>query len=140
MAAEQCGPVPATRALIVEDNEHTAYLLEFMLERAGYDVTAVDNGRDAEHLIESEATVGIVLLDLMLPHVDGFQLLMQVRESPLWRNVPVIVVSAKVTEADVVRAFELGADDYVTKPFRPHELLARIRRLAPDTPRMRAAS
>jgi DNA-binding response OmpR family regulator len=100
-----------------------------MLERAGYHVTAVGNGRDAEGLFAGERTADVVLLDLMLPYVDGFQLLIQVRENPQWRGVPVLVLSGKSLEADVVRTFELGADDYVTKPFRPQELLARIRRL-----------
>jgi two-component system phosphate regulon response regulator PhoB len=116
-------------ALVIEDNEHTSYLLSFMLERAGFRVDAIDNGRDAEKWIESEPAALVVLLDLMLPHVDGFQLLMQMRETAEWKDVPVIVVSARTAESDVVRALDLGADDYVTKPFRPLELLARIRRL-----------
>lgn len=120
---------PAGRALVIEDSEHTAYLLAFMLERAGYDVTTVGNGRDAQMLLAGSRTTDVILLDLMLPYVDGFQLLMQIRESPEWRSVPVLVLSRKSLESDVVRAFELGADDYVTKPFRPQELLARIRRL-----------
>lgn len=127
-------PAAAPCALVVEDNEHTAYLLSFMLERAGFTVTTVDNGRDAEHLLERETDIGIVLLDLMLPYVDGFELLTQMRESPHWQHVPVIVVSGKTTEADVVRAFKLGADDYVRKPFPPHELLARVRRLTRSAP------
>lgn len=122
-------PGSAPRALVVEDNEHTAYLLGFMLERVGYAVTTVDNGRDVERLLDVETDVGIVLLDLMLPYVDGFELLTRMRENPHWRHVPVIVVSGKATEADAVRAFDLGADDYVTKPFRAQELLARVRRL-----------
>jgi len=133
-------PSRAPRALVIEDSEHTAYLLAFMLERAGYEVTTVNNGRDAERQLEEQTAASIVLLDLMLPHVDGFQLLMQIREHAWWRNVPVIVLSAKVGEADIVRAFELGADDYVTKPFRPNELLARIRRLTPKYPAAIAAS
>jgi DNA-binding response OmpR family regulator len=105
-----------------------------MLERAGYEVTTVDNGREAEELFETEPAGGLVLLDLMLPYVDGFQLLMRIRENPRWRSAPVIVLSAKAAEADAVRAFKLGADDYVTKPFRPQELLARIHRLTPAYP------
>jgi DNA-binding response OmpR family regulator len=116
--------------LVIEDSEQTAYLLAFMLERAGYEVTTVGNGRDAETLIAGDRAADVVLLDLMLPYVDGFQLLMQMRENTAWRNVPVLVLSGKPLEADVVRAFELGADDYVTKPFRPLELLARVHRLA----------
>lgn len=126
--AQPAEPDPAPNALVIEDNEHTAYLLSFLLERAGFAVTTVDNGRDAELLVGEEPGVGVVLLDLMLPYVDGFELLTQMRERPHWRHVPVIVVSGKTSEADVVRAFELGADDYVRKPFAPHELLARVRR------------
>jgi DNA-binding response OmpR family regulator len=126
------------RALVIEDSEHTAYLLAFMLERAGYAVTTVRNGRDAEALIGGECKADVVLLDLMLPHVDGFELLTQMRESAPWRDVPVLVLSGLVLESDVVRAFDLGADDYVTKPFRPPELLARVNRLL-QTARRREA-
>ena len=122
-------PNAAPRALVIEDSEHTAYLLAFILERAGYDVTTVGNGRDAEALLAGERKADVIVLDLMLPYVDGFELLMQIRESAQWRAVPVLVLSGKSLEADVVRTFELGADDYVTKPFRPQELLARVRRL-----------
>jgi two-component system, OmpR family, alkaline phosphatase synthesis response regulator PhoP len=123
---------PLPRALVIEDSEYTAYLLAFMLERAGYDVTTVRNGRDAQILIGGEASADVVLLDLMLPHVDGFELLTEMRESPTWQRVPVLVLSSKMLEGDVVRAFDLGANDYVTKPFRPQELLARVNRLAPS--------
>jgi DNA-binding response OmpR family regulator len=119
-------------ALVVEDSEHTAYLLQFMLERGGYDVTVVRNGWDAEIAIASNRSFDVVLLDLMLPHVDGFELLTQIRENRAWRDVPVLILSAKALESDVVRAFELGANDYMTKPFRPPELLARINRLLRD--------
>jgi DNA-binding response OmpR family regulator len=115
--------------LVVEDSQTTAYLLSFILERAGYRVTCVDNGREAERLIQEGQVPDAVILDLILPYVDGFQLLMQMRESQSWKLAPVIVLSIKALEADVVRAFEIGADDFVTKPFRPQELLARLRRL-----------
>jgi DNA-binding response OmpR family regulator len=69
-----------------------------------------------------------VILDLMLPYIDGFELLVQIRESAEWYRVPVVVLSGKVSERDIVRAIELGADDYVTKPYKPLELSARIRR------------
>ena len=129
MSANPKVATDSPRALVIEDSEYTAYLLAFMLGRAGYEVTTVRNGRDAQILIGGEATPDIVLLDLMLPHVDGFELLTEMRESPKWRGVPVLVLSSKVLEGDVVRAFELGANDYVTKPFRPQELLARVKRL-----------
>lgn len=120
---------PAAHVLVVEDSQTTAYLLTFILERAGFRVSCVDNGRDAERMIQQGPAPDAVVLDLILPYVDGFQLLMQMREAPVWKAVPVIVLSVKALEADVVRAFEVGADDFVTKPFRPQELLARLRRL-----------
>ena len=120
------------RALLVEDNEHTAYMLEFMLRREGHEVIAADNGRDAREAIENIAPVDVVLLDLMLPYVSGYQLITEIRESPSWQHVPIIVLSGKVLEQDIVKALDLGANDYLTKPFRPQELLARIRRVVAD--------
>jgi len=132
MVAVETQQLPTHRALVVEDNEHAAYLLDFMLRRAGFDVIVARNGRDAEAAIDSVEPVDVVLLDLMLPYVSGFQLLSEIRENPAWRHVPVLVVSAKVLESDVVRALDLGANDFITKPFRPQELLARIRRVIAD--------
>ena len=132
MAAAETESVKTHRALVVEDNEHAAYLLEFLLERGGFEVTVARNGRDAAAVIEHLPPVDVVVLDLLLPYVSGFQLLGMLREDRDWSQVPVIVVSAKVLEEDIVEALDLGANDYVTKPYRPKELLARIRRLIAD--------
>ncbi len=113
-------------------------MLEFMLERSGYEVTAVHNGRDARAAIENLDPFDVVVLDLMLPYVSGYQLISEIRDNVAWRQVPIVVLSAKVLEEDVVRALDLGANDYVTKPFRPDELLARIRRLIADRETLRA--
>ena len=107
-------------------------MLEFILDRSGYDVTAVHNGRDAQAAIDNLDPFDIVVLDLMLPYVSGYQLIGAIRDNVAWQHVPIIVLSAKVLEDDIVRALDLGANDYVTKPFRPDELLARIRRLIVD--------
>lgn len=115
-------------ALLIEDNADVAYLLQYMLQRDGYAVEALANGRDAQKYISESAPTDVVVLDLMLPYIDGFELLAQIRESSGWRRVPVVVISGKVAEQDIVRAIELGADDYVTKPYKPLELSARIRR------------
>ena len=120
------------RALVVEDNEHVLYMLEFILRRAGYDVIPVNNGRDAQTTIENLPPVDVIVLDLMLPYVSGFQLITDVRDDPEWQHVPIVVVSGKVLEGDIVKALDLGANDYVTKPFRPEELLARLRRVVAD--------
>ncbi len=117
------------RALVVEDNEHVAYMLEFILERAGYDVLVAAHGKDAQAIVREHEDVDVVVLDLMLPYVSGFQLITEMRADPEWQHVPILVLSGKVLEEDIVKAFDLGANDYVTKPFRPEELLARLRRL-----------
>ena len=124
------------RALVVEDNEHVAYMLEFLLGRAGYDVIAVSNGRDAQAAIDNIPPVDVILLDLMLPYVSGYQIISEVRENSVWQHVPIVVLSGKVLEEDIVRALDLGANDYVTKPFRPEELLARLRRIVADHGRL----
>jgi len=124
------------KALVVEDNEHVLYMLDFILRRAGYEVVAVNNGRDAQATIESIPPVDIIVLDLMLPYISGYQLITNIRDDPEWQHTPIIVVSGKVLEDDIVKALDLGANDYVTKPFRPEELLARMRRIVADHERM----
>lgn len=115
-------------ALIVEDNEHVIYLLEFMLEREGFRVTSCTDGRQAADFIAASKPVDVVLLDLVLPYRDGFEILSQIRGDKKWRDVPVVVLSARTMERDVVRGLEAGANDYVGKPYNPRELLARVKR------------
>lgn len=124
------------RALVVEDNEHVAHMLEFILERSAYEVTVAHNGRDAQAAIEKLDPFDVVVLDLMLPYVSGYQLISEIRNNAAWRYVPIVVVSGKVLEDDIIRALNLGANDYVTKPFRPEELLARLRRVVNDNERL----
>ena len=127
------GEIARPSALVVEDSEHVAYLLEYMLEREGFDVQVANNGREAAAHIASEPASDIVLLDVMLPYKDGFEIVREIRTSPTWRQTPVIMLSARSLEEDVVRALEAGANDYVTKPYNPRELLARIKRhIKPD--------
>ena len=115
-------------ALVVEDSEHVAYLLEYMLVREGFDVLVANNGRDAADCIANQPARDIVLLDVMLPYKDGFEIVREIRASSSWQDTPVIMLSARSLEEDVVRALEAGANDYVTKPYNPRELLARIKR------------
>lgn len=115
-------------------------MLRFMLERAGYDVILAANGRDAQAALENVAAVDVVLLDLMLPYVSGYQLITEIRGNHDWQYVPIVVLSGKVLEEDIVKALDLGATDYVTKPFRPEELLARLRRVVADNERLAGRS
>ena len=124
--------------LVVEDNEHAAYLLRTLLEHAGYAVSVSPDGRDALAKLGSMEPVDLVILDLMLPYVSGYQVLIEARQNPKWRHVPIVVVTARTLEMDAVRALETGANDFVRKPFQPEELVARVRR-AIDLSRQRSA-
>ena len=115
--------------LIIEDDEHIAGLLKFLLERHGFAAKVADNGRTALELITTaDESPSLVLLDVMLPYHDGFELMRTIRQQPGWAQVPVIMLTAKNMERDIVRAFDAGANDYIVKPFQPTELLARLRR------------
>ena len=119
---------PLATALLVDDDEDIVYLLQQLLLREGFIVHAATNGRDAKEFIATSKPTDIVITDLMLPYVSGFELITQIREDRQWKHVPVIVLSGKVTERAVVRALDIGANDYVTKPYNPQELSARIKR------------
>lgn len=121
-------PAVPPRILMVEDDEDIAFLIRFLLERNGYAVEHAADGRQALEVLTELAPVDLVLLDIMLPYHDGLEVLEHLRATPGWEEVPVLMLTAKAREADIVRALELGADDYVTKPFQPDELLARLRR------------
>mgnify|MGYP003576950361 FL=1 len=122
---------PSTRlpVLVVGDGQHVAHLLQFMLARNGFEVHLAADGRQGKALIETMPPPACALLDVMLPFHDGFQLVRVLRAQPGWERVPVILLTAKTQERDIVRGLEAGADDYVVKPFQPNELLARLRRL-----------
>jgi two-component system response regulator RegX3 len=112
-----------TRVLVVEDEESYSDALAYMLRKEGYDVAVAATGPDA--LTEFDRNgADIVLLDLMLPGLPGTEVCRQIRATS---SVPVIMVSAKDDEVDKVVGLELGADDYITKPYSPRELVARIR-------------
>lgn len=119
---------PLASALVIDDNEDVLYLLRFLLMRDGFVVHPISTGRDALAYVKDSEPPDIVITDLMLPHVSGFEIITQIRESPKWADVPIIVLSGKVTEADAIRALECGANDYITKPYNPQELSARIKR------------
>lgn len=115
-----------TRILLVEDQESLSEPLAILLERDGYEIVIADDGQTA--LTEfAKGGFDMILLDLMLPVVSGMDVCREVRKTS---NVPIIMLTAKDTEVDIVVGLELGADDYVTKPYRSSELLARIKAVA----------
>ena len=114
------------RILIVEDEEPLTLLLRYNLEAEGFEVDSVARGDDAElHL--RDHTPDLVLLDWMLPGLSGIELCRQIRARPATRDIPVIMLTARGEEEDRVRGLDVGADDYVTKPFSMSELVARMR-------------
>ncbi len=112
--------------LVVDDERDILELLEFNLVKNGYQAVCVSSGEEALRAVRTQ-TPDLILLDLMLPAIDGLDVCRILKGDPRTRAIPVIIVSAKGEEADVVTGLELGADDYVTKPFSPRVLLARIR-------------
>ncbi len=113
------------RVLVVEDERDVVELIRYHLATAGYDVVVAPTGTDALKLVR-EAQPDIVLLDLIVPHLNGWEVCRRLKQDPETREIPVIMVTGRVEEGDKVLGFEVGADDYVTKPFSPRELLARI--------------
>ena len=112
-----------TKILVIEDEERMARFVRLNLEQDGFQVSEALNGREGLDKLRTFMP-DLVLLDVMLPDLDGFELLKMIREID---NVPVIMLTAKGEEEDKVRGLELGADDYVTKPFSPRELVSRVK-------------
>ncbi len=114
------------KILVVEDEAPIQELLQFNLERSKYRVTVVDSGDEA---LEEAARLqpNLILLDIMLPGADGLEVCKQLKVNSRTRNIPIIMLTALCEEADIVTGLELGADDYITKPFSPRVLLARVK-------------
>jgi two-component system phosphate regulon response regulator PhoB len=111
--------------LIVEDEAALVTLLRYNLEHQGFRVAVARDGEEAL-LLSAEEPPNLVLLDWMLPHLSGLEVCRQLRRRPETRDVPIILLTARADEADKIRGLESGADDYITKPFSPQELLARV--------------
>jgi len=119
---------PRMRALIVEDDRVVQTLLEHRLTREGFEVKLFADGIDAFEWASAEA-FDVAILDVKLPGMDGFELLEKLRKIPHAQDVPVLMLTNMASEPDAIRGLELGADDYIRKPFSPRELIARISRL-----------
>jgi len=120
--------------LIVEDDDSIRQLLEFMFQREGYETVVAADARAAARAIASGKVAALAVLDIMLPYADGFQLIKAIRTKLGWEEVPILMLTAKSSEQDIVKALEAGANDYVLKPFQPAELMARAKRLTKKAP------
>lgn len=112
--------------LVTDDEEHILELIKFNLEREGYNVLLCENGEDSISIVQNNA-IDLVVLDLMLPGIDGIEVLKRLRKMDKFEKLPVIMLTAKSEESDRILGLEIGADDYITKPFSVRELVARIK-------------
>ncbi len=114
------------KVLIIEDDRDIVEMLEYHLQEAGYETVSALNGRDGITLATKQQP-DLIILDIMLPVVDGFEVCRTLKKDDAVANIPIIILSAKSQETDKIIGLELGADDYVTKPFSPRELIARTK-------------
>jgi phosphate regulon transcriptional regulator PhoB len=117
---------PKKRILVVEDEPDIRELVRYNLEREGFEVDETEDGETALQLIERQRPA-LLLLDLMLPNADGLEICKILRQRPATSNLPIVMLTAKAAEVDRVLGLEFGADDYITKPFSPRELVARVK-------------
>ena len=114
-----------SRILVIEDEPANIQTLSTLLKERGYNINIATNGRQGLEVLE-RIRPDLILLDIMMPEMDGFETCRRIKASTAWREIPIIFLTAKTDTADIVRGFELGAVDYVAKPFNAHELLARV--------------
>jgi len=118
--------MPKEKILVVDDEEDILELVKYNLEREGFQITCAESGEKALKSTRHERP-DLIVLDLMLPGIDGLEVARQLKQDQKTAGIPVVMLTAKGEEADIVTGLELGADDYVTKPFSPRVLIARIK-------------
>lgn len=121
-------PGKPKKILVVDDERHIVRLVQVNLERAGYQVVAAFDGKEALKKVSSEKP-DLVVLDVMMPYMDGFQVLKQMKADAASKDIPVIMLTAKAQDADVFRGWASGVDMYLTKPFNPLELMTFVKRI-----------
>jgi len=114
------------KILIVEDDNDIRELIAFNLEMSGFEVLKCENGEDALDMA-LETTPNLILLDIMLPAIDGFEVCSQMKKKSRLKDIPIIMLTARTDDEDIIHGLETGADDYITKPFQPKILMARIK-------------
>ena len=115
------------RILVIDDEPHMARLASYVLQTAGYDVLTAEDGRDGLEKL-ARFKPDLVVCDITMPEMDGFEVVSALRADPRWRDLPVIMLTARGQEQDVQRAQEVGANSYLTKPFSSRQLLGEVQR------------
>ena len=118
--------MPNKNILIVEDDKDIAKLVKYNLEKAGFSCQTTITGEEALDILDTQP-IDLIVLDIMLPKMDGLETCKQIRQDPTFAMLPIIMLTAKGEEVDRVVGFELGADDYIVKPFSPRELVLRVK-------------
>ena len=116
------------KILIVEDDADISEVIQYNLEKENFQTVCVSNGEEVSQVVQKEKP-HLMVLDLMLPGMDGLEVCQSIREDKKFAHLPIIMLTAKSQETDKIVGLELGADDYMTKPFSPRELIARIKAL-----------
>lgn len=122
-----------TKILVCDDERSIVRLIQVNLEKHGYEIVTAFDGKDGLEKIQSEKP-DLVVLDVMMPYMDGFEVLKNLRRDPATENLPVIMLTAKAQDKDVFEGYSYGADMYLTKPFNPVELVSFVKRIVQGTP------
>jgi DNA-binding response OmpR family regulator len=115
--------------LVVESNSHARAIIDILLSRSGYIIHNISDGQAALDYLKQNEPVNLVILDVDLPLVDGYTVVVTMLADKNWKDIPIVFMSSKATEKEIVHCFKLGASDYILKPFLPAEFVARISRL-----------
>jgi DNA-binding response OmpR family regulator len=118
--------------LIVDDEAYIVTSLEYVMQSAGFEVAVAYDGEEALEKV-AEAVPALVILDLMMPKLDGFEVCQKIRENPLWKDIRIIILTAKGRDIERKKGMSLGADDYMTKPFSTRDILNRVKELLAES-------
>lgn len=127
-------PRDARAIVLVEDDESTARLMKLCLERRGYTVEHIADGRAALALVERSTLPALVIIDYLMPYADGLKVTRRLRDDPVWQAVPILCVTGTTHEDTMVQGLRLHSDGFLSKPFRPEELVGLVHRLTATEP------
>jgi len=118
--------------LIVDDEAYIVTSLEYVMQSAGFEVAVAYDGEEALEKV-AETAPALVILDLMMPKLDGFEVCEKIRQNPLWKDIRIIILTAKGRDIERKKGMSLGADDYMTKPFSTRDILNRVKELLAES-------
>ena len=125
------------KVLIVDDETNIVISLEFLMEQVGYDLRIANNGQEAMDQVAAFEP-DLILLDVMMPQINGFDVCRRIRENPNWQTIKIIMLTAKGREVEMTKGLALGADAYITKPFSTKELLVQVRHILEEDGSLKA--